>query len=374
MNNNIMIDVDLYDELKRIIIECGHKDMLLVCGTSLKHLAIKDHIEKLNDVIRIHMFNDFKPNPDYESVCKGVEKLHSENCSCILAVGGGSAIDVAKCIKLFSNMDSNANYLQQRIVPNSITLIAVPTTAGTGSESTKYAVIYYDHEKQSVTHDSCIPEYVFLIPQLLETLPIYQKKATMLDALCHSIESYWSVNSTLESKEISGKALRLILGNIDGYLSNEPEGNKNMMIAANLAGQAINITQTTAGHAMCYKITSMFDLAHGHAAALCLPVIWKYMIEHMDNICDSRGRNYLSSVFSDLAQIIGAESCEQAPLLVEGILDKLELIPHISLDAKSLDILSSSVNATRLKNSPVKLGIDDIRYIYTEVFGDRMKG
>lgn len=369
-----MIDVDIYNELKNILLRYGHKNVLLVCDDAYNFLTIKNTIENLKEIVKIYKFNEFKPNPEYNSVCKGIELLHAKNCTCILAIGGGSAIDVAKCIKLFSNMDREKNYLEQEIIPNDILLIAIPTTAGTGSESTRYAVIYYDHEKQSITHESAVPKYAFLAPHLLETLPLYQKKATMLDALCHSVESFWSVNSTTESKELSKKAITLILDNIDAYLANEKSGNLNMMIAANIAGQAINITQTTAGHAMCYKITSMFGLAHGHSAALCLPVIWKYMMCHPDKVADSRGRNYLSGVFDDLSQVLGVDNCEKAPLLIESILERLDLIPEIILDEDSLEILTSSVNVTRLKNSPVELNKKDIRSIYSLIFGERMKG
>ena len=81
-----------------------------------------------------------------------------------------------------------------------IPFLAMPTTAGTGSEATRYAVIYYDGKKQSVTHDSVVPDVAILEPKVLKTLPLYQKKCTMMDALCQGIESWWSMNSTDESK------------------------------------------------------------------------------------------------------------------------------------------------------------------------------
>ena len=113
----------------------------------------------------------------------------------------------------------------------------------------------------------------------LKTLPIYQKKSTMMDALCHSIESYWSVNSTEESNKYSKQAIQTILENKDAYLANKDLGNANMLKAAYLAGKAINITQTTAGHAMSYKLTSLYGIAHGHAVAICISKLWEYMLE-----------------------------------------------------------------------------------------------
>ena len=87
-------------------------------------------------------------------------------------------------------MDSSRNYLEQPIVPNDVKLLAIPTTAGTGSEATRYAVIYYNGVKQSVADESCIPSAVLMDSSVLKTLPLYQKKSTMLDALCHALAAF----------------------------------------------------------------------------------------------------------------------------------------------------------------------------------------
>ena len=165
--------------------------------------------------IPIVMFSEFTPNPLCGEVAEGIKVFKDNNCDMIVAVGGGSAIDVAKCIKLYANMDDRINYLEQAIVPNDIELMVVPTTAGTGTEATRYTVIYYNGEKQSVIDTSCIPNTVVFDASALSTLPIYQKKSTMMDALCHAIESYWSVNSTEESRRYSEEAIKIIIDNME---------------------------------------------------------------------------------------------------------------------------------------------------------------
>ena len=238
-----------YGVLMDWIRESGADSVFLVSDASLPFLKVRSFFESLEEEgspVKLVRFDDFQPNPLYESVVKGVQLFRSEGCSAIIAVGGGSAMDVAKCIKLYSNMEGNGEeggFLKQEIVPNDIPFLVIPTTAGTGSEATRYAVIYYEGAKQSVTHTSIIPGTVLFDPSALKTLPIYQKKATMADALCHAVESYWSVNSTEESREISKKAILAILSNMEGYLANTEEGNAGMLAAAHLAGQAINITQ-----------------------------------------------------------------------------------------------------------------------------------
>ena len=370
MEQTILTADNNFFQLDEYIVNHGMKNILLVCGKSFDKLNLSNHLKEFadNKSIKICKFSDFKPNPDYESVVKGVEEFRNNNCDSIIAVGGGSAMDVAKCIKLFANMPDSSNYLNQETVPNEIPFIAVPTTAGTGSEATRFAVIYYKGEKQSVNHESCIPSAVLFDTSVLDTLPEYQRKATMLDAFCHAVESFWSVNSTEDSKEDSRKAIHLILTNYESYLANDADGNANMLLAANYAGKAINVTQTTAGHAMCYKLTSLYGISHGHAAALCVSVLWRYMISNTKLCIDSRGCKYLEKTFTDLAKVMGGKVPSDGAEIFNSILNKLELSkPRVN--ETDYDILKKSVNPVRLKNNPVQLDENTINYLYHQILG-----
>ncbi|MBR1766792.1 MAG: phosphonoacetaldehyde reductase, partial [Bacteroidales bacterium] len=248
---------------------------MLVCDGAFPYLPIKEFFN--TDVV----FNQFGSNPLYEDVVKGVDMFNAYHCDALVAVGGGSTIDVAKCIKLFCRMNPAENYFAQDFADSGVPLVAIPTTAGTGSESTRYAVVYYRGEKQSITHGSLIPDYAILDSSLLATLPLYQKKCTMLDALCQGIESLWSVNSTDESMRYAKLAIEGIMYNWREYIEhNDATAARHIMTAANHAGQAINISQTTAPHAMSYKLSSLYGVPHGHAVALCLPEVWLYMLEN----------------------------------------------------------------------------------------------
>ncbi len=353
------------------LLEKKCRRLFLVCDDSIKYMdSFNKHLEHLDGLgIEVFYFKDFQSNPLYESAVNGV-KLY-KNCACdsIMAVGGGSAIDVAKCIKLYSNLPGegeNGSWLKAGAVPNDIPFIAMPTTAGTGSEATRYAVLYYEDVKQSITSESFIPEAVFVDPNALKTLPLYQKKATMCDALCHSIESFWSVNSTEESKEYSRVAIRGVLENMEGYLANTDEGNAGMLHAAHIAGKAINISQTTAGHAMCYKITSLFHCAHGHAAMLCDRVLFPWMIENTDKCIDPRGAEFFSKTLEELSSAMGCGSAKEAADKLCDFFDSLELeVPYAS--EEQIEILKTSVNPVRLKNHPVALDINDIEILYRKI-------
>lgn len=333
--------------------------VLLVCDDSIKYMdSFRRHLkEKEKAGIRIIPFREFQPNPQYESVVKGVELFRKEDCDSVLAVGGGSAMDVAKCIKAYARMEDhgdNGDYLKQKIVPNAIPFLAMPTTAGTGSEATRYAVIYFDGKKQSVTSESFIPGTVLMDASALSTLPMYQRKATMMDALCHAIESFWSVNSTEESKKYSREAIKNILIHMDGYLRNTEEGNAGMLMAAHTAGKAINIAQTTAGHAMCYKITSLFGCAHGHAAILCDRVLYPWMTENTDKCIDSRGQAYLTRTLDEIGQAMGCRNAKEGADKLQEIFLSLGLEVPKATDEQYC-ALKTSVNPVRLRNHPIAL-------------------
>jgi len=205
----------------------------------------------------------------------------------------------------------------------------------------------------------------------LKTLPLYQKKSTMLDALCHAIESFWSVNSTEESKEYSRSAIIGVLGNMEGYLANTKEGNTGMLEAAHIAGKAINITQTTAGHAMCYGITSLFGVAHGHAAALCIRKLWPFMIKLMNSHCsDLRGKEYLGGVFKEIAKAFGCISAEQAAWRFNELFFDLDMdIPDAS--DEEVRRLAGEVNPVRVKNNPVRFSSNEFYFLYRQILNHK---
>ncbi len=352
-----------YPNIAVALDEVASKRYMLVCDSSFQFLPIKDCFKPAV------VFNQFTSNPLYEQVCKGVELFNDNRCDAIVAVGGGSTIDVAKCIKLYCRMDPSRNYLDQECKDSHIPLIAVPTTAGTGSESTRYAVIYYEGKKQSITHESIVPNYAVLEPSLLKSLPLYQKKCTMLDALCQGIESLWSVNSTDERMVFSKIAIETIMYHWHGYIEdNSDEDAGSIMLAANYAGRAINITQTTAPHAMSYKLTSLYGLPHGHAVALCLPEVWMYMMEHPERCIDKRGAEHLDFVFQWLGQMMLCDSSYKGLMMFRAIMFSLDMPAPVSNSPEAdLDILVHSVNPVRLKNNPVALDEETIGTIYKKI-------
>ena len=180
----------------------------------------------------------------------------AKNCDEIVSIGGGSTIDVGKFLAFSLNKKHTA----------------IPTTAGSGSEVTKFAVFIKGGEKISWENDKLIPDKFILDPSLVVSLPPHQTASGGLDALCQAIESYWSPLATKESKYYSIAAIILVMDNLEKSYK-EPENEelrKYMLWAANFSGRAINITRTSICHAVSYPLTIHYKIPHGIACALTL--------------------------------------------------------------------------------------------------------
>lgn len=332
---------------------------MLVAGPSYVKTGIAEYFETLK--CPVSLFQGFTPNPQSEQVHEGVTRFLAEGCDGLLAVGGGSAIDVAKCIKRSCLLASEGG--------GQIPLIAIPTTAGSGAESTHNAVIYHKGVKQTITDDKILPDYAILDASVLKTLPVYQKKCSMMDALCQGIESWWSIHSTDESKAYSKACIELISANWKRYIyENDPNASRMVLRAANYSGKAINIAQTTAAHAMSYKLTTLYGLPHGHSVSVCLPYIWEYMTQHPEQVIDPRGPLYLEKVFSEISTTMGASKVDTAISLFRHMMDELGLDYPKTEDVPSdLEVLANSVNPDRLRNSPVRLSNTAIRDLYSMI-------
>ena len=354
-HNHFIDEVDNKDDLARVNKEIEAWDYKTQhIKTSSGYLApLKNQLKKLNSekpfvvvdsflkkeikkkLPNAVIFSGFTSNPKYEEMLDGLKMFKENGCDAIVSVGGGSCIDVAKVIKLSLNadVDSEIPTFKQEYKYTDIKHICLPTTSGTGSESTRHAVLYLNGVKQSISHPSNVPDYVILCPKFIMTVPEYQKKATMMDALCQSIESLWSKKATKDSRKYAKAALKLFEENYKGYLKLDEKAIKNIQVAANLSGKAINISETTAAHAMSYKITSLYNIPHGHAVAICL-----------------------NSIFSKCKVKTVFDGVDVKRLFLE-VVHSFDLPLKHSISDTELKALVGSVNSERLKNFPYRMNI-----------------
>lgn len=254
----------------------------------------------------IYFLRHCPPNPTFE-YADSIEL--PKNCRQIIAQGGGSTIDVGK-------------WLSHKY---KIPLCVIPTTAGTGSEVTRYCVLTTNGKKK--TYDLKLPESYILNPQLVTTLPELHTVASGLDALSQAMEALWSKNATKESRIYSNVAIQLVENNLSKSLSN-PENEQyrmNMLLAANFSGRAIEITKTNVCHAISYPLTDIYNIPHGIACAMSL--------------------RYFANKF------LGID--------LTGFFDEIG-IPMYGFDIET--IVQEVKDSPKLKDCPMEVTEDDIRF------------
>ncbi|MFX1355711.1 MAG: phosphonoacetaldehyde reductase [Promethearchaeota archaeon] len=351
-------------KLKKILKNNNFKKIFLVTGRkSFEQDEIKQIILKLIDGYDYYHFNDFTPNPNILDVKKGLDIIHQENFDVIVAIGGGSVIDMAKSISLLSKNNEPPEKIikkEVKITNRGIPLIRIPTTAGSGSEATHFAVVYIGKTKYSLADkDFMMPDFVIVDPQFTLTLPKKITADTGMDALSQAIESFWNTYSTKESKNYSKKAIELIISNLVKSV-NQPtrKSRYNMAIAANYAGKAINITKTTACHAISYPITSYFNIPHGHAVALTLPSMIVFNSEvNQNDVLDPRGVKFVKSEMNKLISIIGVSEFQEAEEKIINIMKQINLETKLSElginSSEDIDIIiRNGFTPNRVKNNP----------------------
>ena len=355
------------DSLKHDLKLLGANKVFLVTGKkSYTNSGSKEIIKNLEGSFEFIRFKDFQDNPNILDVEKGVNFFKENNCDCILAIGGGSSIDMAKLIKFFTPKIKPfiGKFNLQLLSNENIPLIAIPTTAGTGSEATQFAVLYVGLDKYSISDILLLPNHVAIISKLHFSQTKYQKAVSGLDAFSQAIESFWSVNSTDESREYSLQALKLIVPNLPKIVTEVEDisAYKNMALGAYLAGKAINIAKTTAPHAFSYYLTKRFNLPHGHAVAIFLPSFVDYNFYLNNNT--TINYDYKNDIlFEELNKLLTSKSSSNSlTRRVELFILSLGIeidINKLSISKKEIILALKSGNKQRLKNNPREFNFDD---------------
>lgn len=317
------------------------KSAFLVHGhRSYQSCGAKELIERLTRSMSVIDFDDFTENPKMEDVNKGVSLLHRTAPDVVVAIGGGSVMDMAKLIRHYAHCD--------------IRLLAIPTTAGTGAESTQFAVCYIDGVKHSISDASILPDSVILYPPFTYNNSRYLTSCTGFDALAQAIEAYWNINATVESDEYAVEAIERIYSLLNKDTLS-PEDRTNLLIGANGAGKAINITRTTVPHALSYVLTSKYGYPHGHAVALTFPFFLRLNLE--GGIDSYRGNYYDRYVekMNRLRSLLNIDS--DAFAAMKSYINQLGLGFDENRDFDDT-VVARGINLERAKNSPMAIDED----------------
>jgi alcohol dehydrogenase len=294
-------------ELPAYLQEVGAGSVLLVTGKgSYAQSGAEGQLTRLLAGFSCGRFSDFETNPKVDDVLRGLQALRAGRYEAIVGVGGGSALDMAKLIRIFAEQEGDpVSYIkgEREVVIRGRPLVLAPTTAGSGSEATPFAVVYVDGVKHSVDHKHIEADCSIVDADLTSTLPPSVTACSGMDALCQAVESYWNIRSTPESKTLALQALRLTITDLpDAVLQPDSDVRERMARAAHLAGKAIAITRTTAPHALSYFMTSCFGIPHGHAVGLTLGKVLLHNHGVTGNDCtDPRGAGYVRETVEELA-------------------------------------------------------------------------
>ena len=312
-------------------------------------------------------FSEFETNPKIEDVKKGVSLFKKQKCDLIVAIGGGSVMDMAKLVTFFSKKkDTSIEFLGEKLNEKQVCpLIAIPTTAGSGSEATHFAVVYSSGQKYSCTDKRLQPAYVILEPTFLKHLNSYQLACSGMDALSQGIEAYWNINSNEHSDQLALESIRLIWENLPSLVNNIKDNFEDILIGANLAGRAINITKTTGPHAVSYPFTTHFHIPHGHAVSLTLGYFLEYNYNAEEWDCnEKRGLGFVKNKLQYLANFLGFSDVLNLRLALNKFLISINI--NIDLRSQNIDLskiekfVMENINEERLKNNPRRFDYDDL--------------
>lgn len=353
------------EDLGTMISDMKAEKALLVTDPGLVKAGYVEPISKIldNAGIEFKVFSDVEPNPSVETVENGLVLRKDLEYEVIVALGGGSPMDVAKTVAVRATNDKPIPELEgaDQFDADPLPVIAIPTTAGTGSEVTPFAVITNREQKYKLTIISqrIIPQVAILDPGLIANLPAPIAASTGLDALTHAIESYTSLFGSAYSDAFAEKAIDLIGKNLRRFVANRrnEEAAGSMLIASLFAGLAFAHSRLGNAHAMAHPLGGFFNVPHGVANAILLPHIMEY------------NRMASPERFERIAQLLGEEpESENAILAVQRLNLDLGIpanLTEVGVKADAIEAMTDdAMKSGNVLANPRQTGPAEIQSLY----------
>jgi len=309
----------LGDELARVA-----RRVLVVTGRRAARLSgLLERVQQELSAAKVDsvVFDQIEPNPTIETIQDGAEFARSEKIRCVLGIGGGSALDAAKAIALMTVQQENIRDFFGGLRPTQapLPIVAVPTTSGTGSEVTPYAVVtdMQAGDKAGLAMPELFPRLAVLDPTLTSSMPETVTVDTGLDAMCHAIEALFSTQRSVFTDLHARSALDKVVGYLP-IVRAQPDdlaARGWMQLAATFGGMAIADTATLVPHALSYPVTVRYDLPHGRATALLMPAF-------LDRVAESEPERV-----AFVGRLLGKQ--DDAPGALRGFIEKLGVAPRL---------------------------------------------
>jgi len=293
---------------------------VFVSTYDVKSAGVKSIIKNITDQgITAYADDSIKGEPSISDIDRLVKVVNQNECQAVVAIGGGSVMDAAKAVAMIATNGGNVEQYQMEGKPVTkpcLPLIAVPTTAGTGSEATRVSVVY-NHKnklKKSFYSPLMIADAVVLDPELTFSLPTDITVSTGIDALSHAIESYVSLNATPYTEMYGLKAMELIQENLPRCVANgnDASARSNMMLASFFAGCALNAGIGLA-HMIAQPLGGLLKIPHGVACAIYLPYAMQYNVAHS------------TKKYCDIARVMGVKSSENSVAVAQEGIERVQI-------------------------------------------------
>jgi alcohol dehydrogenase len=353
------------------------KNPLIVIDKNLAKAGFQEKIANLliPEGMKYSVYDKVEPEPGIELADEGAKVALKNKCDIVIGIGGGSAMDVAKAIAvLATNKGRAVDYLGLNKVPkHGLPKIMIPTTAGTGSEVTFTAVFVRKNlkKKEGMNSPYLFPELALLDPELTLSLPPVPTAQTGLDALCHAIESYTSVNASPMSELLSLQAIVLISENLRNCVHDGKnlKARENMLLGSLYAGLGLANAGVTAVHSLSYPLGGRYGISHGLANTVMLPAVMAFnmpaVLEKFADIAEAMGE-YTEGLPAREAAYLALEAVEA---LIEdcGIDTSLEELGIKEKDFPALADVALTV-ARPLENNPRNVTKEDAIEIYADAF------
>jgi alcohol dehydrogenase class IV len=358
---NIQFGTNKINEAGALVARLGKKALLVTGKRAMKKSGATDRlISSLQDSsVKVTVFDDIFPNPTDVLVDMGAGIARKNGCDVIVGLGGGSAMDAAKGIAVVAALGGSLwGYIgENKVTGDTIPMVAIPTTAGTGSETTPYAVFTNPkiHRKDAVVSQYIFPRMSIVDPAVMKTMPPSVTADTGFDALGHAIEAYMSILANPFADACSYESVRLIGEALvkavrDG---NDLEARGKMAIASSLAGMAIAQVGVVAGHGFAMAIGGLMNTSHGRTVGILLPHVMNY---NLNTIPDKIAR--LAPAF-DLA--VTGDSRKNAENVISRIKEMMKDIDYptnlgaLGVRSENLQkILDDSMNQEDIDFNPRK--------------------
>jgi len=353
------------ESLPLLVLEKRKKSLVLITSSSFVNKGVIARIIDQLFPLDIHVISNVSANPKIEEIEAQFGVIRNLNPDLFIALGGGSVIDTAKALARrfsISPKISLMEFLQQNQVANlanTVPIIAVPTTSGTGSEVTPFASVWSLEfsKKFSISGPDLLPINVILDPRLTDSLPKNVTLSSGMDTISHALESLWNRNRTEDSSRYAIKSLELSLNSLPKLMEdlNDTESRDKMLLSSFLGGLAIAQTRTALAHSISYPLTAKHGVPHGIACSFALPQILAFNAEKEPKY------------FNDLAMKFNFKNVEEFAQSIQQLLEfckiQEELLKNLAGKQDVINLIGEMLDPTRAGNNVREAKTEDIRKI-----------